>query len=164
MSSKDKNLSNVSVEGIDQRILRKSKIAIIRSQWNEDITKALEQGCNQYLLEQGISEKQIKHYIVPGSFELIYAASHLTISKNFDAVICIGCIVKGETPHFDYISQAVGVGLANINTQGKTPVIFGVLTTDNMQQALDRAGGTHGNKGVEAAATALQMIQFKKAH
>ncbi|MFN4882233.1 MAG: 6,7-dimethyl-8-ribityllumazine synthase [Bacteroidota bacterium] len=160
MSSKDKNLSDVSTDGISEKKLRKYRIALIKSNWNDDITGALERGCRDYLTQYGANEKQIKSFHVPGSFELVYAAAHLLEEKSFDAIICIGCIIKGDTPHFDYISQAVSIGLAQLNAKGQTPIIFGILTTDNKQQALDRAGGKHGNKGVEAAATALQMIQF----
>jgi 6,7-dimethyl-8-ribityllumazine synthase len=163
MSSKDKNLSEVSLKDIKQNIISKSKIAIIRSHWNEQITLALEEGCISYLEQQGLSNKHIKKFVVSGSFELIHAAAHLALYKSFDAIICIGCIIKGETPHFDYISQAVSIGLAQINAQGTVPVVFGVLTTDDIRQATERAGGKHGNKGIEAAATALQMIQFKSS-
>jgi 6,7-dimethyl-8-ribityllumazine synthase len=162
MSSADKNLSDVHISGISKADAAFWKIAIIRSEWNTEITEALQDGCIRFLLEQGLAQKKISTYTVPGSFELIYAAANLLEKRNVDAIICLGCIVKGETPHFDYIAQAVSIGIATLNTKGKTPIIFGVLTTDNLKQAKDRAGGKHGNKGIEAAAAALQMITFSK--
>lgn len=162
MSSKDKNLSDVKNTLLRKSVQRSIKIDIIRSEWNAEITLALEKGCIDHLLTQGILRKNIKLYTVPGSFELIYGAANLIKNAKSNAIICIGCIVKGETPHFDYISQAVSNGLAELNTRGNIPVIFGVLTTDSVEQASDRAGGKHGNKGVEAAATAIQMIAFSK--
>lgn len=162
MSSKDKNLSDVKRSAYNASLLKRVKISIVRSEWNSEITAALEDACVHFLLEQGIQKKNISIHTVPGSFELIYGAAYLLNYVKTDAIVCIGCIIKGETPHFDYISQAVSSGLAELNTQGKVPVIFGVLTTDNMEQAKDRAGGKHGNKGVEAAATALHMIAFSK--
>ncbi len=165
MSSKLQNLSHDkgdSTVQASQLKLNSIRISIIRSDWNDRITSALEKGCVEHLIKKGVLKKNILQNRVPGSFELIYAAAHFNKLKTFDAIICLGCIIKGETPHFNYIAQAVSNGLSILNTQGETPVIFGVLTTDNLAQAKARAGGKYGNKGVEAAMTALEMITIKR--
>lgn len=134
------------------------KVAIVTSEWNDQVTFAMAEGARETLLRYGVHPEDLWEYRVPGSFELIYRSAWLAKGGQFDAVIAIGSVVRGETPHFDYISEAVAVNLGKINAKGKVPVIMGVLTTDDMQQALDRSGGKHGNKGVEAAVTALKMI------
>lgn len=135
------------------------RFAIVVSEWNDQVTNSLASGAIETLKEYGVAEEDIVVDYVPGSFELIYGCHHQLDSYSFDAVIAIGCIVRGETPHFDYLSESVSINLGALNTHGSdTPVIFGVLTTDDMQQALDRAGGKHGNKGVEAAVTALKLV------
>lgn len=140
--------------------LKKKKIAIIVSEWNEEITEALYQGASSTLLAHGIDSRQIVRKNVPGSFELSLGALKMALKKDIDAVICLGCVIKGETPHFDYICQAVSYGLTEVSLKTGKPVIFGVLTTLNKQQAYDRAGGKYGNKGEEAALTALKMLDF----
>lgn len=134
------------------------KVAIVTSEWNSEVTFAMADGARETLLKYGVRPDDIWEYRVPGSFELIYSSAWLTKGGQYDSIIAIGCVVRGETPHFDYISEAVAVNLGKINAKGKVPVIMGVLTTNDMQQALDRAGGKHGNKGVEAAVTALKMM------
>jgi len=138
------------------------KMAIVVSEWNNEITFALKDGAVQTLLEHGAKESDIILRYVPGSFELTSGAQMLAKYSQVDAIICIGCVIRGETPHFDYICQGVTTGLTQISIRYEIPVIFGVLTTDSYQQALDRAGGKHGNKGVEAAVTAIKMIALKR--
>jgi 6,7-dimethyl-8-ribityllumazine synthase len=136
------------------------RFAVIKSEWNEDITKKLKDGCMVVLREKGVSEDEIYEIDVPGTFELPMAANMVIKQKSPDAVICLGCVIKGQTRHDEYISQAVSKGLMDVAIENNTPVIFGVLTTENWQQALDRAGGDHGNKGIEAASTAIIMARL----
>lgn len=137
------------------------KIAIAVAEWNAEVTGALYNGAWQTLLKHGVKEDNILTYAVPGSFELTAAAEILLTKRpELDAVICLGCVIQGETKHFDFICDAVANGISQVGIKHSKPVIFGVLTTDNQQQALDRAGGKHGNKGDEAAITALKMAHF----
>jgi 6,7-dimethyl-8-ribityllumazine synthase len=133
---------------------------IIVSQWNAEVTGALYEGAYLALLKHSVDDENIHTIKVPGSFELISGADMLLSYKNLDAVICLGCVIQGETPHFTFICDAVANGVANVSIKHNKPVIFGVLTTDNLQQALDRAGGKHGNKGEEAAVTAIMMAEI----
>jgi 6,7-dimethyl-8-ribityllumazine synthase len=133
------------------------KIGIVASEWNEEITAALLEGALSTLKKHQVQEKNIRVITVPGSFELPYGARILAEQFTPHAVICLGCVIQGDTRHFDYICQGVTHGVAELNLDYDIPFIFGVLTTDNQQQALDRAGGKHGNKGDEAAVTALKM-------
>lgn len=137
-------------------------IAIVRSEWNSDITYPLAQGAEQALLDNGVLPQNIVSKIVPGAFELPLAAQWLADKTNIDAVICIGSVIRGETAHFDYVCQAVSLGIKDVSLATKKPIIFGVLTDDNRQQSIDRSGGIHGNKGIEAGVTALKMLGFKK--
>lgn len=137
------------------------KFGIIVSQWNAAVTGALYDGAYSSLLKHGALEENIITIKVPGSFELTSGADILLDSKKLDAVICLGCVIQGETPHFDFICNAVANGVTKVSIKHTKPVIFGVLTTDNLQQALDRAGGKHGNKGEEAAVTAIMMAGIK---
>jgi len=137
------------------------RFGIVVSQWNAGITAALYQGAYDLLLKQGASEDNILTVQVPGSFELTSGADLLLASRDLDAVICLGCVIQGETRHFDFICNAVANGITNVSLKHNKPVIFGVLTTDNLQQATDRAGGRHGNKGEEAAVTAIIMSQMQ---
>ncbi len=134
---------------------------VVVAQWNHEITEALWDGAHHTLIEHGVKPENIIKIDVPGSFELTFGAKLLLENPNIDAVIAIGCVIRGETPHFDYISQSVSLGLTQLNVMYKKPVIFGVLTTNNLQQALDRAGGKYGNKGVEAAITAIKMAALR---
>lgn len=139
--------------------VKMQRYAIVVADWNSEITHALYQGAYDTLIEHGVEPHNIDVSHVPGTFELTYAASQL--QSRCHAVIAIGCVVQGDTPHFDYICQGVTQGLSLLNTNGyNCPVIFGVLTTNTMQQALDRAGGKLGNKGIEAAVTALKMANM----
>ncbi|RZK49660.1 MAG: 6,7-dimethyl-8-ribityllumazine synthase [Pedobacter sp.] len=139
------------------------KVGIVVAEWNAKITGALYDGAVNTLLKHGVIASDLETYAVPGSFELTAAAGMLLAQRNhLDAVICIGCVIQGDTKHFDFICDAVANGISNASLQYQKPVIFGVLTTNTEEQALDRAGGKHGNKGDEAAITAIKMIQFAK--
>lgn len=158
MSSSEKNLSSYSEKNTAD--VSKKKFAVIVSEWNDDITDALYQGVLDTLLEHGVERSNIVRKHVPGSFELTLAAQWMAQESDIDAVICLGCIIKGETKHDEYIAHAVAQGVTNVGLKYNKPVIFGVLTPNNKQQALDRAGGKHGNKGDEAAITAIKMLGF----
>ncbi|MFI3240208.1 MAG: 6,7-dimethyl-8-ribityllumazine synthase [Bacteroidales bacterium] len=134
------------------------KIAIVVTEWNSHITNALRDGAVETL--SGADYNNIDIFYVPGAVELTFAASQLISSNKYDAVIVFGCVIRGGTPHFDYVCDSVTQGVTHLNTIYSTPVIFGVLTVDNEQQALDRAGGVLGNKGSEAAETAIKMCDF----
>ena len=142
--------------------MKDARVGIIVSEWNRDITDKLLEGCEQTLKKSGAKKKNIMQVNVPGSFELPSAAKILVEHKKLDAVICLGCIIQGETRHFEFISNAVANGIAQLNINQYTPVIFGVLTTDSIEQAMNRAGGNHGNKGVEAAVTAIRMVTLQE--
>jgi len=133
---------------------------IVVSEWNSDITNNLKDGAYNTLIHHGAKPENIVVAYVPGSFELVYGAKRLAKSIQPNAIIGLGCVIRGETPHFNYICSGVTQGFANLNCQGEIPFIFGLLTNDTMQQAIDRAGGIHGNKGVEAAVTAIKMASF----
>jgi 6,7-dimethyl-8-ribityllumazine synthase len=135
---------------------------IVVSEWNQDITSNLLKGALQALKKAGVSKKNIQIVWVPGSFELAHGAQLLIESKEVDAVICLGSIIKGETPHFDFVSQATAQGIMNVGLQYAIPVIFGVLTDSNHEQAKARSGGKLGNKGVEAAVTAMKMAALRE--
>lgn len=139
------------------------RIGVIAAEWNHEVTDAMLSGAVDTLKEHGVKEENLCVRQVPGTFELTSAADMMISRKNLDAVICIGCVIQGETRHFEFICQAVSQGLTNVALKRERPVIFSVLTTDTMQQALDRAGGRHGNKGVEGAVTALKMVAYRKS-
>ncbi|MEO5601877.1 MAG: 6,7-dimethyl-8-ribityllumazine synthase [Cyclobacteriaceae bacterium] len=136
------------------------KFAIVVAEWNEEITEALFEGAVQSLISSGVKKSNIIRKTVPGSFELSLGALWMAEKKEIDAVICLGCVIQGDTPHFNYICQAVAYGITEVGLKTRKPVIFGVLTTLNKQQALERAGGKFGNKGEEAAITAMRMLEF----
>jgi 6,7-dimethyl-8-ribityllumazine synthase len=161
MATALKNLSDYNPEQIPSAA--KMRFAIVVAEWNPQITNALAQGAIDALKKNGATEANIDVYPVPGTFELTYGAAAVMLKSNVDAIICLGCVIQGETRHYDFICQGVTQGITQLNTVGTVPVIFGVLTTDNLQQALDRAGGKHGNKGVEAAVTAIKMVAFNKS-
>jgi len=162
MVHKQHNLSK-SADLFQFHSTRKVTIGILVSEWNNSITSALLEGSKATLSEQGIKPSQIKIYHVPGSFELPSAASMLLEADDtIDAVICLGCVIQGETRHFEFISQAVANGLVQVASDYNTPVIFGVLTCDTMEQAIARSGGQHGNKGVEAAISCLNMLMLQE--
>ena len=133
---------------------------IVVAEWNPEITGAILNGAVSTLEKHGTLPENIHVKTVPGSFELVFGAKHLAENKPVDAVIVIGCVVRGDTPHFDYVCSGVTQGIADMNIRYDIPFIFGLLTTDDMQQAIDRAGGKHGNKGDECAITAIKMIDF----
>jgi len=139
------------------------RIAIAVAEWNGDITEALCQGAVETLHANGLGKDDIEVFHVPGAIELTYAASQLIESSNFDAVIVFGCVERGDTPHFDYVCQSVTQGITMLNSDCDIPVIFGVLTVNDHQQALDRCGGPAGHKGVEAAEAALKMVAFRRS-
>jgi 6,7-dimethyl-8-ribityllumazine synthase len=158
MSTALKNLSEYSNTNI--RDVSAKTFAIIVSEWNTEVTEALYNGAVKTLKEHGVKEENIIRKNVPGSYELTLAAQWMAQLPTMDAVICLGCVVQGETRHFDFICQAVAIGITEVSLKYNKPVIFGVLTPDNQQQALDRAGGRHGNKGDEAAIAAIKMLGF----
>lgn len=162
MSSTLKNLSDFSHLQVGNA--ENLKFAIVVSQWNAQITGALLNGAYKGLLENGAKEENIELLEVPGSYELISGSDIALRNQELDAVITLGCVIQGETRHFDFICDAVANGIAQVGIKYNKPVIFGVLTTDNQEQALDRAGGKHGNKGEEAAITAIQMGLIHKNH
>src|SRR6478736_825520 len=140
--------------------LSKKKFAIVVAEWNEDVTEALYEGAYNGLVELGVSKKNIVRVNVPGSFELTLGAMLMAEKKDIVAVIALGCVIQGETPHFDFICQAVALGITEVNLKTRKPVAFGVLTTLNKKQALERAGGKYGNKGEEAALTVVKMLEI----
>ena len=136
------------------------RFGIVVSEWNHNITGALLEGAHNTLVKNGANEDDIMVMTVPGSFELVFGASQMVKSGKMDAVIAIGCVVRGDTPHFDYICEGTTQGLASLNERFDVPVIYGLLTCNNMEQAQDRAGGTLGNKGDECAVTAIKMVDY----
>jgi len=160
MSDKKKDLSNqdyydlLSATGL--------KIGIVVSEWNPEITNSLLEAATSELKKLGVLDQDILTVKVPGSFELPQGAALLLKNKKLDAVICLGCVIQGETRHFEFICNAVSQGLTILSIEERKPVIFGVLTTNTMEQAIARSGGDHGNKGHEAAATAVKMANLRK--
>lgn len=133
---------------------------IVVADWNSEITGALLDGAVSTLEKHGAQPENIHVKHVPGSFELIYGAHQMTLNDSFDAIIILGSVIKGETPHFDYICQGVTAGIARLNAISERPVIYGLLTTNDLQQAKDRSGGRLGNKGCECAIDAIKMAKF----
>ena len=159
MATINNNLSDYNLEEIPNS--EGLRFAVIVSEWNNHITDNLFKGAEEALLNCGVKENDIVRIDVPGSFELVYGAK-LASEYNYDAIICIGSVIKGETDHFDFVCNAVSLGIKDLNLQLNIPVIFGVLTDNIEQQAIDRSGGKHGNKGVEAAITAIKMAHLNK--
>ncbi|NAW51653.1 6,7-dimethyl-8-ribityllumazine synthase [Elizabethkingia argentiflava] len=137
-------------------------IGIVVSEWNNFVTHNLRDGAIDTLKKEGVKEENIHVFSVPGAFELSYASMQLAKTNRYDAVIVIGCVIRGETPHFDYVCSGVTQGVKDVNLLTDTPAIFCLLTDDNKEQSIARSGGALGNKGVEAAVTALHMSEFKK--
>jgi 6,7-dimethyl-8-ribityllumazine synthase len=152
MLSQDSNNINVKITNPE-----KLKITLVVSEWHSEITNKLFNGAKNLLIKNGLLEENIKRLDVPGSFELIYG-SRMAQNNDQHAVIAIGCVIKGETPHFDFISSAVSTGIKDLNILYKTPVIFCVLTDNNIEQSLERSGGKYGNKGEDSALAALKLI------
>ena len=141
-------------------VLGRQRYAIVVADWNSEITYAMAQGAVDTFRRHGVPEDQIDILHVPGAVELTYGAARIMREERIDAIVVIGCVIQGDTPHFDYVCQSVTQGVATLNAQGKVPVIFSVLTVLNRQQALDRCGGRLGNKGIEGAVTAIRMANL----
>ena len=155
MATSGKNLSDYDKSGVpDASAMR---IGLVVSEWNPEITEALSRGAREALLDCGVASQNILRWDVPGSFELPFGCRKMIRTERPDAVIAIGSVVRGETAHFDYVCSATAHGIETLNLQEDVPVIFCVLTDDTMDQARDRSGGRHGNKGTEAAIAALKM-------
>lgn len=161
MATSLKNLSDYNIQSVPDAT--GYRVAIVVSEWNEEVTGALCEGAITTLKKHGVKEEDILKKYVPGSFELTHASRSIAALTDVDAVITIGCVIRGDTPHFDYICQGVTQGITALNVQYPIPFVYGVLTTENQQQALDRCGGIHGNKGDEAAITAIKMIHLNKS-
>ena len=158
MATAGKNLSQFNREDIPDAT--QLSIGLVVSQWNSEITEALSNGAYETLLECGVASDQIHRWDVPGSFELVYGCKKMISDLQPDAIIAIGSVIRGETKHFDFVCGAATQGIKDLNVLTDTPVIFCVLTDDNWQQAKDRSGGKHGNKGIEAAIAAIQMAHL----
>lgn len=157
MASSLQNLSDYNPAEVPSG--KGKRFGIVVAEWNRHITFALLEGCVDTLRHHGVLSEDIIVKVVPGTFELPFAAKKLQ-TQHVSAVICIGCVIKGETKHDEYINHSVALALQQLNVECNIPFIFGVLTPNNEEQALDRAGGKHGNKGVEAAVTALRMANI----
>lgn len=153
-----KNLSDHSINDLPD--CAGYKFGIVVAEWNTEVTGALLNGAVEVLKAKGVADTNLTVITVPGTFELALGANKLAEQASIDAVITLGCVIQGETRHFDFICDAAANGIMSVGLKYNKPVIFGVLTTDNQEQALDRAGGKHGNKGVEAAVTAIKMLNL----
>ncbi len=156
MASNLKNLSEYNQDTLPKA--DNMKFGIVVSEWNAEVTDALAEGAYQSLLDNGATKENIIVKKVPGSFELVLGAQLLLENSEVDSVLCLGCVIQGETRHFDFICDAVSNGIMKLNMEYNCPVIFGLLTTNTLEQAKDRSGGKHGNKGIEAAITAIKMV------
>tara|TARA_Y100000385_G_scaffold98050_1_gene101425 strand:+ start:881 stop:1369 length:489 start_codon:yes stop_codon:yes gene_type:complete len=159
MATANKNLSDYNYNDVPAAEGMKFGIAV--AEWNSEITEGLFKGAKEALLACGCTDANIIRKNVPGSFELPLAAQFFFESSKVDAVICLGSVIQGETKHFDYVCQTTALGIKDVSLKYNKPVIFGVLTDNNMQQAIDRSGGKHGNKGTEAAISAIKMLSLK---
>ncbi|MDY5969410.1 MAG: 6,7-dimethyl-8-ribityllumazine synthase [Bacteroidales bacterium] len=157
---KKNNLSEYNSASIPSA--KEMRIGIVVAEWNPEITDALLHGATETLLQHGMKAENMTVTHVPGSYELTAGAAFQLRHLHLDAVICLGCVIQGETRHFEFICQAVSQGLTHLALQENRPVIFGLLTTNDMQQARERSGGKHGNKGVECAVTAIKMVQAQR--
>lgn len=160
MASSLKNLSDYDPKKVPTA--EDMTFGIVVSEWNNNVTDNLLDGAVESLIKHGAKKSNIEIYHVPGSFELVYGAKIISKSRKLDAVICLGSVIRGDTPHFDYVCSGATSGLAQLNAEGTIPFIFGLLTTDNLQQALDRCGGRLGNKGTECAITAIKMVALRR--
>lgn len=160
MATVNKNLSEYDKDTIPNA--KNFRFGIVVSEWNENITGGLYKGAVEALLENGTEQDNIITWNVPGSFELIYGCKRMVQTQRVNAVIAIGSVIQGETKHFDFVCEGVTQGIKDINIQTDTPVIFCVLTDNTMQQAIDRSGGIHGNKGTEAAIAAIKMAYLRQ--
>ncbi|GIV35051.1 MAG: 6,7-dimethyl-8-ribityllumazine synthase [Chitinophagales bacterium] len=160
MATRLKNLSDLDAAPLPEA--RGWRVGVVVADYHRQITRRLLDGCIRTLMQCGIKEKDIRVVWVPGAFELPAGAQMLAGASKVEAIVCLGCVIKGETKHDEYINQAVATGITQLSLALKKPVIFGLLTTQNLRQAKDRAGGRHGNKGVEAALTAVKMIALHR--
>lgn len=161
MATENKNLSSFDKNTVPNA--KGFRFGIVVSEWNHDITESMFQGAFDALKECGALNENIVRWNVPGSFELIYGCKRMAQSYDMlDAIIAIGSVIQGDTKHFDYVCEAVSQGIKDLNVQGNIPVIFCVLTDNTLQQAIDRSGGIHGNKGTEAGIVAIKMAQLRK--
>ncbi len=159
MATANKNLSNYDKSKLPDAA--NFRFGIVVSEWNDAITNGLYNGAEAALLDCGVTAQNIVRWDVPGSFELIYGAKRMAQTQNVDCVIAIGCVIKGETMHFEFVCEGVTQGIKDLNVQGDVPVIFCLLTDNNEQQSIDRSGGKHGNKGTEAAIAAIKMAALR---
>ena len=157
MATANNNLSKYDISRVPDG--KNTRIALVVSEWNKEITEALFKGAKNTLVDHNVLDKNIVRIDVPGSFELVYGANSAQ-RMDFDAIIAIGCIIQGETRHFEFISNAVAQGIKDLNLNGKAPVVFCVLTDETIEQSNARSGGDKGNKGVEAAVTALRLTSL----
>ncbi len=160
MATVNKNLSTYDKTTIPNA--KNFRFGIVVSEWNPTITEGLMQGAYDALLENGVSKENIVVWDVPGTFELPFGCKKMRDSQSVDAVIAIGSVIQGETKHCDFVCNGTTQGIMDLNINGNVPVIFCVLTDNTMQQAIDRSGGIHGNKGVEAAVAAIKMVKLSK--
>ncbi|MFK7747843.1 MAG: 6,7-dimethyl-8-ribityllumazine synthase [Kordia sp.] len=159
MATVNKNLSTYDKATIPNA--KNFRFGIVVSEWNENITEGLCEGAISALKVNGVTEDNIIRWNVPGSYELVYGAKHMQKTQQVDAIIAIGSVIQGETKHFDFVCSATAQGIKDLNVQSDIPVIFCVLTDNTLQQAIDRSGGKHGNKGVEAAVAAIKMAALR---
>jgi 6,7-dimethyl-8-ribityllumazine synthase len=159
MAFKNKNLSIFNKEETPNA--KGFTFGIVVSEWNPDITENLFKGAHNTLIKCGVNIDDIGRYNVPGSYELIFGAK-VAAKSNPNAIICLGSIINGETKHFDFVCNSVAIGIKDLNIQLNIPVIFGVLTDNNIEQAINRSGGKYGNKGIEAAITAIKMAVLNR--
>ena len=159
MATNDRTL-NANLSTDTKHKATQLRVALVVSQWNSEITEGLFNGAKQTLLTNGLTLENVRRYDVPGSFELIYGAKKLIQAEQYDAVIVIGSVIRGETAHFHFVCGGVTQGIVDLNIKYNTPVIFCVLTDETRQQGIDRSGGKLGNKGDEAAIAAIQMALF----
>ena len=159
MATAFKNLSEFN--SLPQGNFSGMKVGVVVAEWNKEITEKLLKGALDALKKYGVWDNNVEVYTVPGSYELTFGSHVLAQASSIDGVIALGCVIKGETKHDEYICNAVAQGLTNVSLQQNKPTIFGLLTTNTMQQAKDRSGGKHGNKGEEAAVTLLKMLEYK---
>ena len=161
MATEGNNLSEYDKSSIPNA--KEFRFGIVVSEWNDKITEGLFQGAFDTFIDCGVQKENIVRWNVPGSFELIYGCKKMQQSYDMlDAVIAVGSVIQGQTKHFDFVCEGVTQGIKDLNIQSDIPVIFCVLTDNTMQQAIDRSGGQHGNKGVEAAVAAIKMAQLRK--
>ena len=159
MATKNTNLSFFSKEDVPNA--KGLSFGIVVSEWNSNITEGLYNGAYEALIECGVKPTDISRMDVPGSYELVFGTK-IAAKQNPDAIICLGSVIQGETKHFDFVCNAVSLGINDLNISLDIPIIFGVLTDNTMEQAINRSGGKHGNKGVEAAITAIKMAVLNK--